>query len=95
MADLRMVQPGRLVSNALKYSGRRRKVGVHQSGNLERVASVITAKRVYNLEFIDYCDLKAFYNTIETVFAVKLLTTWIFPFIIRVKHSPYVEEAYV
>ena len=75
MAGLRMVQPGRLVSNALKYSGRRRKVGVHHSGNLGRVASVITAKRVDNLEFIDYCDLKAFYNTIETVFAVKLLTT--------------------
>lgn len=75
ITDLRMVQPGRLVSSALKYASRRRKVGVHQSGNLGQVASVITAKRVYNLEFTDYSDLKAFFNTIETVFAVTLLTS--------------------
>ncbi|KAJ7385705.1 hypothetical protein OS493_013734 [Desmophyllum pertusum] len=72
--DLRMVQPGRLVFSALKYAGRRRRVGAHQSGNLGQIASVITDKRVYNLEFTDYSDLKAFYNMIEAVFAVTLLT---------------------
>jgi len=71
--DLRMVQPGRLVSSALKYAGRKRRVGAFQSGNLGQVASVITSERVYNLEFTDYSDLKAFYNMIEAVFAVTLL----------------------
>lgn len=70
--DLRMVQQGRLVSSALKHAGRKRRVGVFQSGNLGQVASVITSKRVYNLEFTDYSDLKAFYNMIEAVFAVTL-----------------------
>lgn len=70
-----MVQPGRLVSSALKHAGRKRRVGVFQSGNLGQVASVITRERVYNLEFTDYSDLKAFHNMIEAVFAVKLLTS--------------------
>ena len=70
-----MVQPGRLVSSALEYAGRRRRVGALQSGNLGQIASVITSKRVYNLEFTDYSDLKAFYDMIEAVFAVTLLTS--------------------
>ena len=69
-----MVQPGRLVSSALKYARRKRKVGTHESGKLGQVASVITSRRVYNLEFIDYSDLKAFYNMVEAVFAVTLLS---------------------
>ena len=73
--DLRMVQPGKLVSSARKYAGRKRRVGAHQSGNLGQVASVITRQRVYNLEFTDYSDLKAFYNMMEAVFAVTLLTS--------------------
>lgn len=70
-----MVQPGRLVSSALKHAGRKRRVGVFQSGNLGQVASVITRERVYNLEFTDCSDLKAFHNMIEAIFAVKLLTS--------------------
>ncbi len=70
-----MVQPGRLVSSALKYAWRKRRVGAHQSRNLGQVASVITGQRVYNLEFTDYSDLKTFYNMIEAVFAVTLLTS--------------------
>ena len=73
VTDLRMVQPGRLVSGALKHAGRKRRVRAFQSGNLGQVASVITSERVYNLEFTDYSDLKAFYNMIEAVFAVVLL----------------------
>ena len=69
-----MVQPGMLVANARKYAGRKRRVGAHHSGNLRQIASVITRKRVYNLEFTDYLDLKSFYNMIEAVFAVKLLS---------------------
>ncbi|XP_078372526.1 mycocerosic acid synthase-like isoform X4 [Oculina patagonica] len=75
LKDLRMVQPGRLVSSAQKYAWRKRRVGAYQSGNLGQVASVITGQRVYNLEFTDYSDLKAFYNMIEAVFAVTLLTS--------------------
>ena len=70
-----MEQPGRLVSSDRKYAWRKRRVGSDQSGNLGQVASVITDRRVYNLEFADYSDLKAFYNMIEAVFAVTLLTT--------------------
>jgi len=70
-----MVQPGRLVSSAQRYAWRKRRVGADQSGNLGQVASVITGQRVYNLEFTDYADLKAFYNMIEAVFAVTLLTS--------------------
>ena len=70
-----MVQPGRLVSSAQKYAWRKRRVEADQSGNLGQVASVITGRRVYNLEFTDYADLKAFYNMIEAVFAVTLLTS--------------------
>ena len=73
VTDLRMVQPGRLVSSALKHTGRKRRVGAFQSGKLGQVASVITSERVYNLEFTDYSDLKAFYNMIEAVFSVTLL----------------------
>ncbi|XP_020601133.1 uncharacterized protein LOC110040258 [Orbicella faveolata] len=75
LEGLRMVQPGRLVSSAQKHAWRKRRVGAHQSGNLGQVASVITGRRVYNLEFTDYSDLKAFYNMIEAVFAVTLLTS--------------------
>ncbi|KAL9968892.1 hypothetical protein ACROYT_G021036 [Oculina patagonica] len=75
LKDLRMVQPGRLVFSAHKYAWRKRRVGARQSGNLGQVASVITGQRVYNLEFTDYSDLKAFYNMIEAVFAVTLLTS--------------------
>ena len=75
LSGLRMVQPGRLVSSAQKYAWRKRRVGAHQSGNLGQVASVITGRRVYNLEFTDYSDLKAFYNVVEAVFAVTLLTS--------------------
>ena len=45
-----MVQPGKLVANARKYAGRKRRVGAHHSGNLRQIASVITRKRVYNLD---------------------------------------------
>ena len=69
-----MVQPGMLVANARRYAGRKRRVGAHHSGNLRQIASVITRKRVYNLEFTDYSDLKSFYNMIEAVFAVQLLS---------------------
>ena len=72
--DLLMVQPGKLVANARKYAGRKRRVGAHHSGNLRQIASVITRKRVYNLEFTDYSDLKSFYNMIEAVFTVQLLS---------------------
>lgn len=75
LLDLRMVQPGRIVSSALKFAWRKRRVGAHQSGNLEQVASVITGRRDFNLEFTDYSDLKAFYHMVEAVFAVKLLTS--------------------
>jgi len=75
LKDLRMVQPGRLVSSALKYAGRRRRIGAHHSGNLGQIASVITSKRVYNLEFTNYSDLKTFYSMIEGVFGVTLLST--------------------
>ena len=57
-----MVQPGKLVANARKYASRKRRVGAHHSGNLRQIASVITRKRVYNLEFTDYSDLKSFYD---------------------------------
>ena len=73
--DLRMVQPGRLVSSAQKHAWRKRRVGADQSGNQGQIASVITDRRVYNLEFTNYSDLKAFYNMIEAVFAVTLLTS--------------------
>lgn len=69
-----MVQPGKLVSSALKNARRKRRVGVHQSGNLGQTASVVTGRRVFNLEFTDWSDLKAFYNTIEAVFAVTILS---------------------
>ena len=69
-----MVQPGTLVSSALKYAGRKRRVGTHHSGNLGQIASVITSRRVYNLEFTDYSDLKVFYNTIEAVYGVIMLS---------------------
>ena len=67
--DLCMVQPGMLVANARRYAGRKRRVGAYHSGNLRQIASVITRRRVYNLEFTDYSDLKSFYNMIEAVFA--------------------------
>ena len=70
-----MVQPGRFVSSALKNAGRKRRVGAYQSGNLGQIASIITSRRVYNLEFTDYSDLKVFYNMIEAVFGVTLLST--------------------
>ena len=70
-----MVQPGRVVSSALKYAWRKRRVGANASGNLGQIAAVVTGRRVYNLEFTDYSDLKAFYNMVEAVFAVKLLTS--------------------
>ena len=73
-SELRMVQPGRFVSSALKYTWRKRRVGGYESGNLGYIASVATSRRVYNLEFCDYSDLKAFYDMVEAVFAVKLLT---------------------
>ena len=69
-----MVQPGMLVADAMRCAGRKRRVGPHHSGNLRQIASVITRRRVYNLEFADYSDLKSFYNMIEAVFAVKLLS---------------------
>ena len=69
-----MVQPGRLVSSALKYTWRKRRVQSNESGDLGHIASVVTSRRVYNLEFCVYSDLKAFYDTVEAVFAVKLLT---------------------
>ena len=69
-----MVQPGLFVANATKYANRKRRVGAHHSGNLRQIASVITRRRVYNLEFTDYSDMKSFYNMIEAVFAVKLLS---------------------
>ena len=75
LSDLRMVQPGRLVASAQKYAWRKRRVGAHESGNLGQVASVITRRRVYNLEFTDYSDLKAFFNMVEAVFGVTLLTS--------------------
>ena len=75
LSGLRMVQPGRLVSSAQKYAWRKRRVGADQSGNLGKVASVITGRRAYNLEFTDYSDLKAFHSMIEAVFAVTLLTS--------------------
>ena len=75
LSGLRMVQPGRLVSSAQKYAWRKRSVGAHQSGNLGHVASVITGRRVYNLEFTDYSDLTAFFDMIEAVFGVTLLTS--------------------
>ncbi|PFX28735.1 uncharacterized protein LOC111325863 [Stylophora pistillata] len=74
LKELRMVQPGRLVSSALKYTWRKRRVGGYESGNLGHIASVATSRRVYNLEFCDYSDLEAFYDMVEAVFAVKLLT---------------------
>ena len=72
--DLCMVQPGMFVADARKYATRKRRVGAHHSGNLRQIASVITRKRVYNLEFTDYSDLKSFYYMIEAFFAVKLLS---------------------
>ena len=72
--DLCMVQPGMLVASARRYASRKRRVGAHHSGNLRQIASVITRKRVYNLEFTDYSGLKSFYNMIEAVFAVQLLS---------------------
>ena len=69
-----MVQPGRLVSSALKYADRKRRVGARRSGNLGQIASVIKGQRVYNLEFTDWSDLKAFYNMVEAVFAVTILS---------------------
>ena len=70
-----MVQPGRFVSSALKHCDRKRRVGADYSGNLGQIASVITSRRVYNLEFTDYSDLKAFCSMIEAVFGVTLLST--------------------
>ena len=70
-----MVQPGRFVSSALKHCGRKRRVGADYSGNLGQIASVITNRRVYNLEFTDYSDLKAFYSMIEAVFGMTLFST--------------------
>ena len=75
LSGLRIVQPGRLVDSAQKYAWRKRRVGAHESGNLGQVASVITRRRVYNLEFTDYSDLKAFFNMVEAVFGVTLLTS--------------------
>ena len=75
LSGLRMVQPGRLVDSAQKYAWRKRRVGAHESGNLGQVASVITRRRVYNLEFTDYSDLKAFFDMVEAVFGVTLLTS--------------------
>ncbi|CAH3046661.1 unnamed protein product [Pocillopora meandrina] len=69
-----MVQPGRLVCSALKYTWRKRRVGGYESGNLGHIASIATSRRVYNLKFCDYSGLKAFYNMVEAVFALKLLT---------------------
>ena len=69
------MQPGRLVDSAQKYAWRKRRVGAHESGNLGQVASIITRRRVYNLEFTDYSDLKAFFNMVEAVFGVTLLTS--------------------
>ena len=67
-------QPGRLVSGALKYTWRKRRVGGYESGNLGHIVSIATSRRVYNLEFCDYLYLRAFYNMVEAVFALKLLT---------------------
>jgi len=69
-----MVQPGRLVSNALKHADRKRRVGANHSGNLGQIASVVTSRRVYNLEFTNYSDLKTFNDMIEAVFGVPLLS---------------------
>ena len=74
MTDLRMVQPGRFVSSALKYAGRKRRVGAHYSGNLGQITSVVTSRRVYNLEFTNYSDLKTFYSMIEAIFGVNMLS---------------------
>ena len=69
-----MVQPGRLVFNALKHADRKRRVGANHSGNLGQIASVITSRRIYNLEFTNYSDLKTFNDMIEAVFGVPLLS---------------------
>ena len=69
-----MIQPGRFVSNALQYAGRKRRVGAQQSGNLGQIASVITNNRVYNLEFTDHSDLRSFFNTMEAVYGVTILS---------------------
>ena len=74
VSELSMVQPGRLVCSALKYTWRKRRVGGYESGNLGHIASIATSRRVYNLKFCDYSGLKAFYNMVEAVFALKLLT---------------------
>lgn len=62
-----MVQPGRLVSISLKHPDSKRKVGAHHSGKLGQIASVITSRRVYNLESTNYSDLKAFFSMIDAV----------------------------
>jgi len=74
LTDLCMVQPGRLVSNALKHTNRKRKVGANHSGNLGQIASVITSKRIYNLEFTSSSDLRTFNDMIEAVFGVALVS---------------------
>lgn len=62
-----MVQPGRLASISLKHADSKRKVGAHHSGKLGQIASVITSRRVYNLESTNYSDLKAFFSMIDAV----------------------------
>jgi len=71
---LRMVQPGKFVSNTLQFAFRKRSVGAHHSGNLGLIASVITSMRMHNLEFTNHSDLKTFFHAMEAVYGLKILS---------------------
>ena len=77
ISALRMVQPGKFVSNALQFARRKRSVGAHHSGNLELIASVITGRRMHNLEFTNHSDLKTFFHSMEAVYGLKILSYYI------------------
>ena len=69
-----MVQPGRFVSSSLKYACQVRRAGTHQSGSLGQTAGVVTKRRVYSFEFTDFSDLKDFYNMMEALFSITIVS---------------------
>ena len=70
--DIEVVLAGKHIPNAIKYSGKRKKFEGYESGNLERIVSIVTNRRVYNFECFDLPELKDFYCMVEAVIGVSL-----------------------
>lgn len=69
--ESRIVLPGKFVPSAIKYATRKY---ARHSGNIDLVVSMVTTRRTYNFEFLEFSDMKEFYSMAEAVFHVPF--TW-------------------